>query len=212
MTRRTFLAALALPALLVLFPSPSAASAREDLHAAWTKFLAIKSFRASITQAEATQPATRLEFQAPDRYRISIANGPVTVVVGDTATMTIAGRSTTLQIPVSTLTAQYRDPAVLEKLKQGLVIEDLGADTLDGEPVRKLRYVQDVPPPTLPGTPPAAGATPAQATTVAWLSPRSGLVVRLQVETAYQGKTRHTDVRYSDFDDPSIVIEAPPAG
>ncbi len=212
MSRRLTLAAFALPALLLLFPSPSVAGAREDLFEAWTKFLALKSFRASISNVDATQPASRLEFQAPDRYRITAPNGPTTTLVGDTATMTVGGRTMNLPLPVSSMTAQYRDPAFLKKLQEGLEVVDLGAATLDGEPVRKLRYVQDVVPPALPGAapPPATKAAPGKATTVAWVSSRTGLILKLEVESIYQGKSHRSQIRYSGFNDPSIVIGPPP--
>ena len=72
MSRRLALAAFALPVLLLLAPLPLMAAPRDDLFAAWQKFLALKSFRATITGLEPRQSVTRLEFQAPDRYRMSL--------------------------------------------------------------------------------------------------------------------------------------------
>ena len=211
MSRRLTLAAFALPALLLLLPSCSVAAPRDELFEAWQKFLALKSFRATITAEGQARPATRLEFQAPDRYRISVAGGPTTLVVGDTAQMTIGGRTMTLPLPVKSMTAQYRDEAFLKKLQEGLEVEDLGTDTLDGEKVRKLRYVQDVVPPAMPGASPPPPAPGDKATTVAWISVRSGMILKLEVSSTYQGQSGRSEIRYSDFDDPGIVISLAPA-
>ena len=211
MSRRLTLAAFALPALLLLLPACTVAAPRDELFEAWKKFLALKSFRATISGVEPVRPVTRLEFQAPDRYRISVANGPTTILVGDTAQMTIGDRTMTLPLPVKSMTAQYRDEAFLKKLQDGMVIEDLGTDTLDGEKVRKLRYVQDVVPPAMPGVTPPPPAPGDKATTVAWISAESGLILKLEVSSTYQGQSGRNEIRYSDFDDPGIVIALAPA-
>lgn len=213
MSRRLVLAAFALPVLFLLFPSPLHAAPRDDLFKAWQKFLALKSFRATINGLEPRQTVTRLEFQAPDRYRIAVAGGATTTLIGDTATMSIGGRTMNLPVPVQSVTAQYRDEAFLKKLQEGMDVEDLGADTLDGEPVRKLRYVQDVAAPAMPGAAPApaapAPAAAGKATTVAWISVKSGLILRLQVDSTYNGQPAKSEIRYSGFNDPTIVIGSP---
>lgn len=210
MSRRLTLAAFALPVLLLLLPACSVAAPRDQLFEAWQKFLALKSFRATISGVEPVRPATQLEFQAPDRYRITVANGPTTILIGDTATMVIGGRTMTLPVPVKSMTAQYRDETFLKKLQEGLEVVDLGTDTLDGEKVRKLRYVQDVVPPAMPGVTPPPPAPGDKATTVAWISVDSGLILKLEVSSTYQGQSGRNEIRYSDFDDPGILI-VPPA-
>lgn len=211
MSRRLTLAAFALPVLLLLLPACSVAAPSDELFESWKKFLALKSFRATITGVDPVRPATRLEFQAPDRYRISVANGPSTLLVGDTAQMTIGDRTMTLPLPVKSMTAQYRDEAFLKKLQEGLEVEDLGMDMLDGEKVRKLRYVQDVVPPAMPGVTPPPPAPGDKATTVAWISADSGLILKLEVDSTYQGQSGRSEIRYSDFDDPGIAIALAPA-
>jgi outer membrane lipoprotein-sorting protein len=211
MSRRPALAAFTLPVLLLFLPASAMAAPRDDLFEAWQKFLALKSFRATITGVEPARPGTRLEFQAPDRYRISIANGPTTTLIGDVATMTVGGRTMTLPVPVKSMTAQYRDEAFLKKLQEGMEVEDLGGGTLDGEKVRKLRYVQDVEPPMVPGAPTAAAGSASKATTVAWISAASGLILKLEVSSTYSGEPTKTEIRYSGFDDPTIVIAPPGA-
>ena len=58
MSRRLTLAAFALPALLLLLPSCSVAAPRDQLFESWQKFLALKSFRATITPEGQARAAT----------------------------------------------------------------------------------------------------------------------------------------------------------
>lgn len=208
---RRLLASLALlPLLLALAPVPARADAKEDLFKAWQAFLALKSFRAEIELLEPHQSVTRLEFQAPDRYRVSIPNGPTTVVIGDQGYMQIGGRTMQLPMAMDSMTSQYRDEAFLRKLQESMAVEDLGEDSLDGEPVRKFRYVQDVAPPSaMPGAPTAARGGNGQATTVAWVSAKSGLVLQLDVNSGEGGQATRSRIRYRDFNSTAIKIQPP---
>lgn len=206
MPRRPLLAAFLLPLLLLMLPGAALADPRDDLFAAWQRFLALTSFRSQIHSEGPPATDIALEFQAPDRYRMVMANGPTNVLVGGTAYMTIGGRTMKLPVPAQSMAAQYRDEAFLAKLKEGMVVEDLGKDSLDGQPVRKLRYVQEATPPGPPG---AAPAGKGQATTVAWVAIGSGRILKLEVDSEFNGKRQRTVIRYSDFDDPSITIQAP---
>ncbi len=198
-----------LPLLLALAPSPARADAKDELFKAWQAFLAVKSFRAEIQTLEPSRSVTQLEFQAPDRYRVSIANGPTTVVIGDSGYMQIGGRTMKLPIAVDSLTAQYRDEAFLRKLQEGMAVEDLGEDSLDGEPVRKFRYVQAVAPPSaMPGAP-AAASGGGEATTVAWVSTRTRLILKLDVSSLHDGQATRSEIRYSDFNSSAIRIQPP---
>mgnify|MGYP006171867375 CR=1 FL=1 len=200
-----------LPLLLALAPSPARAGAKDELFKAWQAFLAVKSFRAEIRTLEPSRSVTRLEFQAPDRYRVSIVNGPTTVVIGDSGYMQIGGRTMKLPMAMDSLTAQYRDEAFLRKLQEGMAVEDLGEDSLDGEPVRKFRYVQAVAPPSaMPGAPAAAsGSGSGEATTVAWVSTRNRLILKLEVSSRHDGQATRSEILYSDFNSAAIRIQPP---
>lgn len=208
---RRLLASLALlPLLLALSPSPARADAKDDLFKAWQAFLAVKSFRAEIELLEPSRSITQLEFQAPDRYRISIANGPTTVVIGDTGYMQIGGRTMRLPIAMDSMTAQYRDEAFLRKLQEGVVVEDLGEDSLDGEPMRKYRYIQEVAPASaMTGAPAAARGADGKATTVAWVSARSGLILQLDVSSGEGKQATRSRIRYREFNSAAIRIQPP---
>ena len=210
MPRRLFTSLALLPLLLALAPAAARADdARDELFKAWQAFLAVESFRAEIILIEPNRLVTQLEFQAPDRYRVSIPDGPTTVVIGDSGYMQIGGRTMKLPMAMDSLTSQYRDEAFLRKLQEGMVVEDLGEDSLDGEPVRKYRYVQAVAPPsTLPGAP-AAAAGGGEATTVAWVSAKTGLILKLDVTSQQGDQPTRSEIRYSDFNSSAIRILPP---
>ncbi|GAB2488968.1 hypothetical protein [Arenimonas alkanexedens] len=208
MPRHLMLSMLLLPLLLVLTPTAARADAKQDMFEAWQALLAVKSFRAEIEQLEPAQSIIRIEFQAPDRFRVAIPNGPTTVVIGDTGYMEIGGRTMKLPMAMGSMTSQYRNEAFLRKLQEGMVVEDLGEDSLNGEPVRKYRFVQDVAtPPAFQGAPGVAGST--ESTSVAWVSAKSGLVLKIDVSSVQGGQTSRSEIRYSDFNSPAIRIQSP---
>lgn len=177
--------------LLALLAAPALADPREDLKAAWSKFIGLKAFRAEIHDAERGKVVARLAFQAPDRFRIETDGGPATVVIGDTGYVRMGERWMAVPMPVDRMTRQYRDEGLLRAEADKLQVADLGTDVLDGEAVRKYRY-----------TTPDTGDT----TQVAWVSQASGHVVQIVVEN---GRGQETRIRYRDFDDPGIRIDPP---
>ncbi|HEX4854071.1 hypothetical protein [Arenimonas sp.] len=210
MLRRLLVSLALLPLLLALAPAVARADdAGDELFKAWQAFLALKSFRAEITVLEPGRSVTQLEFQAPDRYRVSIPNGPTSVVIGDSGYMEIGGRIMKLPIATESLTSSYRDEAFLRRLQEGMAVEDLGEDSLDGEPVRKFRYVQAVAPPSAMSGAPAAASGGSEATTVAWVSTKSRLILRLDVTSQHGGQPIHSEIRYSDFNSSAIRILPP---
>lgn len=176
------LALLALPAL--------AAEPREELKAAWAKFIGLESFRAEVRGKGGAVPTARMSFRAPDRFRIEIENAPGMIIIGNTAYMNMGAGWMNVPVPVSELTGKYRDESVLAKADQ-MQVEALGEDTLDGESVRKYRY-------TTPESP--------DTRQVAWISQESGYVLQIEVD-AKDGED--VLIRYRDFNDPGIRIEAP---
>lgn len=209
MTRRLLVSLALLPLLLALAPTPARADeAKDELFKAWQAFLAVKSFRADIQMLEPMRSTTRLEFQAPDRYRVSLANGPTTVIIGDSGYMEIGGRTMKLPMAVDGIASQYRDESFLRELQADMTVEDLGTDSLDGEPVRKFRYVQDLAPTAaMPGAP--AAASGGKTSTVAWVSARTRLILKLDVSSGEGGKASRTEIRYSDFNSAAIRIQPP---
>jgi len=194
MTRPHALAAFLLPLLLLLLPAPVAADPRQTLSEAWTKFLAVESFRATITNLDDGKQMATMEFQAPNRYRIHTAGGPSIVVIGDDGYMDMGGRVMKVPLPVEKMTAQYRDESVLERLQEDMVIEDLGTETLHGERMRKLRYVQ---------------TKPEKSDTTAWISSKTGLIAQLESTSGSGRGQARMQMRYTNYNDPAIDIQPP---
>lgn len=194
MTHPHALAAFLLPILLLLAPAPAAADPKQDLADAWTAFLELESFRTTITNLDDGQEMATMEFQAPNRYRITTTGAPSVVIIGNDGYMDLGGRMMKVPVPVEKMTAQYRDEAFLEELRDDMVIEDLGSDTLDGEKVRKLRYVQ---------------TEPEKSDTVAWISQESGYILQLESTSGSGRRQARMRMSYSDFNDPAIDIQPP---
>ena len=194
MTRPHALAAFLLPLLLLLLPAPVAADPRQALSEAWTEFLAVTSFRATITNLDDGQQMATMEFQAPNRYRINTAGGPAIVVIGNDGYMDMGGRMMKVPVPVEKMTAQYRDEGVLEKMQEDMVIEDLGTETLDGKVMRKLRYIQ---------------TKPEKADTVAWIDRDTGLIHQLESTSGSGRRQSRMQMRYTNYNDPAIDIQPP---
>ncbi|MBB1060853.1 hypothetical protein [Marilutibacter spongiae] len=188
--RASFL--LAAGALLAF--QAAAAGPREELHEAYERFLAATSFRASLTDVAKGKTLTEMEFVAPDRYRVSVQGGPSQLVIGDAMYMDMGGRTMKLPMPAGNLVGQYRSREALEALERDLVVDALGADSVDGEPAKVYHYVT-----TQHG----------RADVKAWISDRSGLPLQLETTGKADGKSQTVRIRYRDFNDPSIRIAAP---
>ena len=78
MLRRALFAILSLA-----FATAAIAGPKEDLHAAFTKFLAQTSFKGSIDSKMNNKPMhSTVEFQAPDRYRVTTDGRPSGIIIG----------------------------------------------------------------------------------------------------------------------------------
>jgi outer membrane lipoprotein-sorting protein len=182
--------------LLALAASPFAmAGPNEELQAAFVKFLAAKSFRATMVDAGRGQALGELEFVAPDRYRIRMAGDvPAQVVIGDTLYMDMGGRSMKLPVPAGEMTARYRDRSVLDRLRHDLEVTALGSERLDGELARVYRYT----------------STEDKRTTVkTWVSEASGMPLQFETGSEAGGGLQTVRVRYRDYGDPAIRIDPP---
>jgi outer membrane lipoprotein-sorting protein len=174
-------------ALLCLAASGTAfADARSDLHAAFGKTLAAKSYRATMTDLSTGKQVSTVEFQAPDRYRISVPGRPASVIAGGFMYLEANGQAMKVPLPAGMMD-QYRGDAAFRQLEATTVFTSLGMDKVGAEPARKYHWV-------------SSGKTGGDGN--AWVSVRTGQV--LQVES--HGKVR---VAYSDFNSPAIQIVPP---
>lgn len=71
--------------------SLASAAPKDELHAAFVKFLAARSFHTEVANAKTGEALSSMDFVAPDRYRVHPAKGPMQVIVGDTIYMDLSG-------------------------------------------------------------------------------------------------------------------------
>ena len=151
------------------------------------KFLAARSFHASMHMEGAQTMTNEMDFVAPDRYRMQMTAG-TQVIIGDTMYMTMRGRTMQAPMPPGTL-EQWRAPGKLAEAEANMAVEDQGSDPVDGAAATK--YLVRV-----------SGPNPAE--TTLWIGD-DGLPLQV-VANNPMGKVT---LRYSRINDPSIVIEAP---
>jgi len=170
------------------------ASPKDDLHAAFTKFLAAKTFRATATDVKKGEQVSKMEFVAPDRYRVD-ARGHASLIIGDTMYMDMGGKLTPVPVPgVGKMVAQYRNPEFLGEMEAGMEVKALGDDSVDGEATHVYAY-------TL--------TRPMKSDAKTWVSASTGMPIQIESTGTFMGHTATTRVHYSGFDDPSIRIDAP---
>jgi hypothetical protein len=189
-------AALRLSAgLLALAVSGAAlADARADLHAAFVRNLAAKSYRATISDLASGREVARVEFQAPDRYRIVAAGRPAGIIAGGKMYMDVNGRKLSVPAPAGML-ENYRSDAAWKRMETQAQISDAGASLVGAEPARKFHWVSS-------GKHASSGD--------AWVGLKSGRVLQVRIAgKAGAGNAGPVQVRYSDFDSAAIRIEAP---
>ena len=176
---------------LVLGNDVTVSEQDKALQVAFGKFLALKSFKATLVDLGKNKPVSQVEFVAPDRYRVTPAAGNPSVIVGQAMYLNLNGKYMKVPMPIEQIIGQYRNQAVLDQLAKGMVVEDLGLDAGAGEPAHKYRYTT---------------SGPQASTSAIWISLKSGLP--LQIETG-KGKVASVRVRYSDINSAAIRIDPP---
>jgi len=184
---------LSLLLVCLSFAGSALAGPKEDLHAAFSKFLAQTSFKGTTTATLGTRTIhSVVEFQAPDRYRVTSEGRPPSVIAGGYMYININGHF--MKMPTPMPLAQYRDPNVLAQVEASLSAKDLGLDSVAGAPAHKYQY--DV-------------SGPHASTVTIWVSIASGLPIQLKNTGQAMGKTVDTTIDYSNYSDPAIQISAP---
>ena len=172
-------------------PPVTAASAADEVKASMDKFLATRSFHATMHMEGAQTMTNEMDFVAPDRYRMQMPVG-TQVIIGDTLYMDAQGKRMQVPLPAGTI-SQWRDPLKIQENKEGLSVEAQGTETIDGQTARKYLV---------------RNAVPENTEFTYWMGD-NGLPLQLQHKGESQGKPYSMTLRYSRFDDPGIVIEAP---
>ena len=166
-------------------------SPEDEMKASMDKFLKARSFHAVMDMQGARSMVIEMDFVAPDRYRMKMPAG-TQVIIGDTMYMQVEGRSMKMPLPKGTL-SQWRDPLRIEEHKAGMSVESLGNDTVDGQPAKK--YL-------------ARHTEPKPSEFTFWVG-GDGLPLQLVSQGESQGKPYSMTLRYSRYNDPSIVIDSP---
>ena len=180
--------------MLVLAANVAWAGPKEAVHDALHKMLAAKSFRATVSDPAKGEAISAMEFVAPDRYHMRTAKGPDMVIIGDDAWMNIDGRTMKVPMPVGRMVAQYRNERTLRELEAGLSVSDLGSDSVGGQPAHVYHYTV---------------TDPVEADVKLWIDERSGLPLQSESRGSFMGRQSTALVRYSDYNDATIRIEAP---
>jgi hypothetical protein len=171
-----------------------ATSPREAVIASMHKFMDARSYHATMTFDGGPRGPmmNQLDFVAPDRFRMDIAGMGSQYVIGDTMYMSMHGRTMPVPMPQGTVT-RWRDPANLADAEAALNVDAAGSDSVDGVAARK--YV-------------IHHTTPKPGEVTMWIGP-DDLPLKMEVSGDANGTMTKTVVRYSRFNDPSIVIEPP---
>lgn len=182
--------------LLLCFALPAAAAPKDDLHKAYSRFLGMKTFRADInTTTGKLKSKSSIEFQAPDRYRVTNDGQPPSLIIGDTMHMNLNGSMMKIPVPgLKDMIGQYRNPKMLTELEAGTAVESLGMEILNKQPTRKYRYTTTKPQVT---------------SNLMWVSVVTGDVLQIESNGSIGKKPFHTVIRYSDYNSPAIKISAP---
>lgn len=169
-------------------------SAVDDVKASMDKFLAARSFHATMHMEGAQTMTNEMDFVAPDRYRMQLSAG-TQVIIGDTMYMQSQGKRMEVPLPAGTI-SQWRDPLKIQENKQGLSVEAQGSETLDGQAARKYLVRNTLP----------------EASEFTYWIGDDGLPLQLLHKGESQGKPYAMTLRYSRFDDPGITIDVPSSG
>jgi outer membrane lipoprotein-sorting protein len=179
--------------LALAFAGHAAADARSELHAAFQKNLAAKSYRATMTDLVTGKQFSTVEYQSPDRYRIQAA-GMSSVIAGGNMYMQVDGQP--MKVPLKPgMLEKFRSDAAWKQMEKDTLIQDAGAGTVGAEPARKFHWITS-------GKHPSTGDV--------WVSAKSGYVVQVETSEKAGSKKGAVRVKYSDFNNAAIRI-APPA-
>ncbi len=167
------------------------AGARDDVEASMQKFVAAKSWHATM-QVEGKRPMTNvLDFTAPDRYRIKLSGMGTQYIIGDSMIISMQGHTMKVPMPKGTL-SNYRDPLQIHENAKSITAEALGKDTVDGKSTRKYRIHNQKEP---------------DSDMLMWISNDNYPV---QIKVNDKGKSANTvTFHYSRFNDPTIRVQAP---
>lgn len=183
--------------LAAVLASVAWAGPREDVNAAIDKFIAARSFHASMTTSGPQSMSQQLEFVAPGRYRMRTAGMDDQTIIGDTMFLNSPppggpGKRIIVPVPEGTL-SRWRDPAGLTQDDDGMSVTALGDEPVGGVPAKKYRVDH---------------ARPQPSTLTLWIG-GDGYPLQIVSNAEVQGQPVTTTIRYSRFNDPTLRVDPP---
>jgi hypothetical protein len=172
-------------------PALSSQEAVAEVRASMDRFLAARSFHASMHIEGARPMTSEMEFAAPDRYRIRLPVG-TQIIIGEIMYMDMQGQRTRVPIPAGTI-SQWRDPLKIEQNLDGLSAEFLGSEPLHGVPARKFQVRHSYPQPS---------------EFTYWIG-ADGLPLQLRHSGQSEDSPYVMTLRYSRYNDPAIRVAMP---
>ncbi len=182
-------------AILLLVSLSATATPKDDVHAAYTRFLAMKTFKAGIDSTLGKHKSnSTVEFVAPDRYRVTNTGQPANLIIGNSMYINMDGHQMKIPMPgLKDMIGQYRNPDFLKDLEAGVVVESMGNETLNGQVTKKYRYTM---------------TKPHASSNMMWVA-ANGDVLQVDTSGTMNKQPFHTIIRYSLYNSPTIKIAAP---
>lgn len=180
---------------LLFIALPAASAPKDEVHRAFSRFLAMSSFKADINATTGKYKSKSVvEFQAPDRYRITNEGQAANLIIAGTMYMNVNGNLMKIPMPgLKAMMAQYRNPELLKELEAGVVVESLGTETINNQPAKKYRYTT---------------AQPHVSNNILWVA-SDGNIIQLETSGSMNKKPFMTLIQYSQYNNPSIKITSP---
>lgn len=167
---------------------------KADIERLAERFLTVKSFRATMNAEGKTPMKTDLEFAAPDRYHVKIANSMEVIIIGKTSYMKMGDKWRKSPVPLGSTIADMRAAFDKEGLKWFSDVKFSGEESANGKPAYLYTYRGKMP------------DNSGEYDSKLWIGKHDGLPVR--IEAAYKtGNLRSMTVDYV-YDTP-ITIEPP---
>ena len=157
-----------------------------------------KSYRARMESLSEGQGMTMtVEYAAPDRFRMITPMSETIIVGSDTYIKNPNSPWQKVPIDANQMISSFRDPKLVEELRNNTSVKFLGTDSIDGLPVKIYEY-----------TVKNAFGTNMASTSKAWISASDNLPRKMEVEASVNGKPSTMLITYYDYNT-DIKIEPP---
>jgi outer membrane lipoprotein-sorting protein len=179
-------------------PAGTEANLLDTMTEAMKAQFAAKSFRARMESlSEGKNITATVEYVAPDRIHM-ISNVSEMIVVGsNTYVKPVNGSWQKFPMDVNQIISSFRNPKMIEDLRNGTDARLVGTDTVDGVAVNVYQYTMKNP----------TGITGTSVSKV-WIATSDNLPRKMETESEFNGKTSKTHVTYYDYG-ADIKIEPP---